>query len=270
MLWMWGNMEPSSDKSVKPSRYTVQVVSKALDVLNVLASKGSMSLAEICQQVEQPKSSVFRYLVTLEEHGYVQRSRHGDEYSLGLKLIELGRAVTKQFTVHEVALPFMRQLLDSFRETVNLAILESGKVVYLEILEGTHSIRMAARPGQNDFAHSTAIGKAILAYSPAAEVENVVKQHGLPALTSATITTYEGLLAELERVRTAGYSVDNIENEQGVRCVAAPILNHQNTPVAAISLSGPVDRIFGAKVELMGKELIQATHTISQQLGYRY
>jgi DNA-binding IclR family transcriptional regulator len=63
---------------------------------------------------------------------------------------------------------------------------------------------------------------------------------------------------------------DNIENEQGVRCVAAPILNHQNTPVAAISLSGPVDRIFGAKVELMGKELIQATHTISQQLGYRY
>ena len=251
------------------SRYTVQVVAKALDVLDALAAKGSMSLTELCQQLDQPKSSVFRYLVTLEEHGYVRRSRNGDDYSLGLKLIELGRAVTNQFTVHEVALPAMRHLLDTFRETVNLAILETGKIVYLEILEGTHSIRMAARPGQRDFAHSTAIGKAILAYSTSAEVEAVVKRHGLPALTPATLTTYEGLLAELERVRAGGYAVDNIENEPGVRCVAAPIFNHYGSPIAAISLSGPADRVFGAKVELMGRALIEATQTISQQLGHR-
>jgi DNA-binding IclR family transcriptional regulator len=177
--------------------------------------------------------------------------------------------VTNQFTVHEVALPFMRGLIEDFGETVNLAILEGGRVVYIEILEGTHSIRMAARPGQRDFAHSTAIGKAILAYSPASEAENVVKRHGLPTRTPATLTTLEGLRAELDIVRERGYSIDNIENELGVRCVAVPIFNHLSRPIAAISVSGPADRMFGAKVELIGESLMTATRAISQQLGYR-
>jgi IclR family acetate operon transcriptional repressor len=251
------------------SRYTVQVLAKALDLLDLLARQGSMSLTQLCQELGQPKSSVFRYLVTLEEHGYVQRLQNGDTFSLGLKLIELGRSVTNQFTVHEVALPFMRGLIEDFGETVNLAILEGGRVVYIEILEGTHSIRMAARPGQRDFAHSTAIGKAILSYSPPSVAEEVVKRHGLPTRTPATLTTLEGLRAELVIIRERGYAIDNIENELGVRCVAVPIFNHQSKPIAAISVSGPADRIFGAKVELIGEALMTATRAISQQLGYR-
>jgi IclR family acetate operon transcriptional repressor len=251
------------------SRYTVQVLAKALDLLDLLARQGAMNLTQLCQELGQPKSSVFRYLVTLEEHGYVQRSHTGDTYSLGLKLLELGQAVTSQFTVHEVALPFMRSLIEQFGETVNLAILEGGRVVYLEILEGTHSIRMAARPGQRDFAHSTGIGKAILAYSDPSEAENVVKRHGLPTRTPATLTTLEGLRAELVTVRERGYAIDNIENELGVRCVAVPIFNHQSNPIAAISVSGPADRIFGAKVELIGEALMSATRMISQRLGHR-
>lgn len=257
--------QPESESS----RYTVQVLAKALDLLDLLARQGAMSLTQLCQELGQPKSSVFRYLVTLEEHGYVQRAQNGETYSLGLKLLELGRSVTNQFTVHEVALPFMRSLIEQFGETVNLAILEGGRVVYIEILEGTHSIRMAARPGQRDFAHSTAIGKAILAYSPPTEAENVVKRHGLPTRTPATITTLEGLRAELVVVRERGYSIDNIENEVGVRCVAVPIFNHLSQPIAAISVSGPADRVFGAKVELIGEALMDATRAISQQLGYR-
>jgi IclR family acetate operon transcriptional repressor len=251
------------------SRYTVHVLAKALDLLDLLASRGSMNLTQICHELGQPKSSVFRYLVTLEGHGYVQKSRNGDEYNLGIKLIELGHVAGRQFTVYEIALPFMRQLVEEFGETVNLAILEEGQVVYLEILEGTHSIRMAARPGQRDFAHSTAIGKAILAHSPPSEVADIVKQHGLPTLTPATITSLEGLRAELQHITQTGYSVDNIENELGVRCVAAPIFNHHATPIAAISVSGPADRIFGAKVELIGQELLEATQVISQKLGHR-
>jgi IclR family acetate operon transcriptional repressor len=163
----------------------------------------------------------------------------------------------------------MHHLLDMFRETVNLAILEDGKVVYLEILEGTQSIRMAARPGQRDYAHSTAIGKAMLAHAPAAELEGIVGRYGLPSLTPSTITSLEQLQVELARVRKRGYSVDNIENERGVRCVGAPIFNHQGNGVAAISISGPADRISGSKIEMIGKELVNATRTISEQLGYR-
>jgi DNA-binding IclR family transcriptional regulator len=253
---------------VKSSRYTVHVLAKALDLLDMLAQHGSLSLTELCQALGQPKSSVFRYLVTLEEHGYVRRSPNTEEYSLGIKLIKLGRAVTTQFTMHEAAVPFMRHLQDTFRETVNLAILEEGKVVYLEILEGTQSIRMAARPGQRDFAHSTAIGKAILAYSPDSEVEGVIKRYGLPALTNSTITSIERLQAELAQVREIGYAVDNIENEAGVRCVGAPVFNHEGSVVAGISISGPADRLSGSKIEMIGKELVLSARSISEHLGY--
>jgi DNA-binding IclR family transcriptional regulator len=252
-----------------PSRYTVNVLVKALDLLEVLSHRDSLSLKELCELLEQPKSSVFRYLVTLEDRGYVRRLLNGDEYTLGLKLIELGRSVTTQFTVHEVAIPFMRGLQETFRETVNLAILEAGKVVYLEILEGTQSIRMAARPGQRDFAHSTAIGKAMLAHSSDSEVEAIINRHGLPALTPATITSIERLRAELAQVNEVGYAVDNVENETGVRCVGAPIFNHLGKAVAAISISGPADRLWGAQVEAIGKAIVAATQSISEQLGYR-
>ena len=252
-----------------PSRYTVNVLAKALELLDVLSRSDSLSLKELCEVLEQPKSSVFRYLVTLEDRGYVRRLPNSDEFTLGLKLIALGRAVTTQFSVHEVAIPFMRGLQDTFRETVNLAILEAGKVVYLEILEGTQSIRMAARPGQRDFVHSTAIGKSLLAHSSESEVEAIISRHGLPALTPATITSIERLKVELAQVRELGYAVDNVENEKGVRCVGAPIFNHQGKAVAAISMSGPADRIWGPLVETIGKALATATQSISEQLGYR-
>jgi IclR family acetate operon transcriptional repressor len=252
------------------ARYTIHVLAKALDLLEVLARKGPLTLSELCDQLGQPKSSVFRYLVTLEDRGYVRRAANADEYTLGIKLIELGNVVTTQFNVHEEAISFMRQLQDQFRETVNLALLEDGKVVYLEILEGTHhSIRMAARPGQRDFAHSTAIGKAMMSHMPESDVEMIVKRHGLPALTTATITSIEALKAELARVRETGYAVDNLENEVGVRCVAAPILNHQGGVIAAISMSGPANRISPSQVEIIGRELIIATRSISARMGFR-
>src|SRR5258706_7470294 len=99
----------------KKSRYPIQVLAKALDLLDVLSKHGSLILTELCQHLGQHKSSVFRYLVTVEEHGYVRRSSNTEEFSLGIKLIELGRSVTTQFTVHEAAVPFMRHLNDTFR-----------------------------------------------------------------------------------------------------------------------------------------------------------
>jgi IclR family acetate operon transcriptional repressor len=256
-------------KQENSSRYTVQVLAKALAVLETLAQHGALSLAELAQAVDQPKSSVFRYLVTLEERGYIRRHPATEQYSLGVKLISLGNLVTGQFNVHEEAIGFMRQLLDKFRETVNLAILEDGQIVYLDILEGTQSVRMAARPGQRDFAHSTAIGKSILSHLPHEDLTAILKRHGLPAMTEATITNLEALQVELQRVRERGYAIDNLENEPGVRCVGAPIFNHHAEVIAAISVSGPASRITPSQVEMIGRELIAATRAISERLGYR-
>jgi len=109
-----------------------------------------------------------------------------------------------------------------------------------------------------------------LAYSPDAEVESVVKRYGLPALTNSTITSVERLKAELAQVREIGYAVDNIENEVGVRCVGAPVFNHEGNVIAGISISGPADRLSGSKIEMIGKELVLSARSMSEHLGYRF
>src|SRR5215467_1217269 len=96
-----GESHPPMTAKTKQSRYTIHVLAKALDLLDVLSKRGSLNLTELCQELGQPKSSIFRYLVTLEERGYVRRSPTTEEFSLGIKLVELGRSVTTQFTVHE-------------------------------------------------------------------------------------------------------------------------------------------------------------------------
>ena len=262
-----GPLEQSSGRA-RP-RYAIQVLDKALELLEVLSGERSgLTLAELCARLDLPKSSVFRYLATLEARGYVERSEESDKYLLGLKLFELGNRVAARFDINEVSLPFMRKLLEAFRETVNLGILRDGQVVYLQILEGTHSMRMAARPGQRDWCHSTALGKAMLAYLPEVEVQAVIAQRGLPAFTPRTVTTPEALRAELACVRSRGYAVDDIENEAGVRCVAAPIFNHRGEVIAAISLSGPAERMTHSQLEAIGRELLAGTRAISQRLGY--
>ncbi len=253
-----------------PSRYTIQVLAKALDLLEALGqARAGLTLAELSRRLELPKSSVFRYLATLEARGYVEKVPETDRYRLGLRLFEIGNLVASHFDVTEFALPFMRKLVETFRETVNLAVLYQGEVVYLQILESTRSMRMSAQPGQRNLCHSTALGKALLAYLPESERQAIVAQHGLPALTPRTITTVEQLQEELARVRHRGYAIDDIENEEGVRCVAAPIFNYRGEPIAAISISGPADRMPYGQMELMGKELLAGTRAISRRLGYR-
>lgn len=251
-------------------RYQIQVLAKALTLLNALAAyPNGLSLAEVTCVSNLPKSSAYRYLITFKEDSYIEQIPGTEKYRLGIKLFELGSVVEAQFDVQQVALPVMHHLLESFNETVNLAILESGQMVYLAVLESTQSIRMAARPGRRHYAHSTALGKAILAHLPESKVESILAQQGMVAMTPRTITTTEQLKEDLARVRANGYAVDDIENETGVRCVGAPIFNHQREVIAALSISGPVDRIPIARIECVGRELANSTKVISERLGYR-
>jgi DNA-binding IclR family transcriptional regulator len=251
--------------------YTIHVLAKALDLLELLGSNGSaLGLAEICQRLNLPKSSVFRYLATLEHRGFVKRNPDTNQYRLGLKLLELGNVVVSQFDVREAALPVMRGLHDLAEETVNLAVIDNYQVVYIEVLEGkSHSVRIVGQPGQRQLAHSTAVGKAILAYMPQAEVDALVRRHGLPAFTTKTITTTEALQADLAGVRARGYAMDEEESDAGVRCVGVPIFDHHGGVVAGISISAPIDRMAPARLEKIRRELVAGAATISRQLGYR-
>ena len=250
-------------------KYSLSTAEKTLDILESLASqKNGVGLAELSREIGMPKSTLFRYLATLERRGYVSKDGLTGRYELGFKLFQLGSMAVARHSVREMALPFMHSLLDQFSETVNLGIMESGEVLYLEILESPQAMRMSSRVGNREHAHATSLGKAMLAFMSEAEVEEIVRAPGLPPRTEKTITTLEGLKEELGRVRERGYAIDDEENEPMARCVGVPIFNRFGEVAGALSLAGPAHRFSEAKVESMGQALMEAASRISERMQY--
>ena len=249
--------------------YRIAAVEKALDILEFLSQqRRKPGLRELSQSLNIPKATLFRYLVTLEGRGYVRKNSENDKYGLGLKVLELSNCVLANMTVHEVALPHMQELLDRFRETVNLGVLEDNEVVYIQILESPRSFKMSSHVGGRDFPHATSIGKAMLAFLPEKKVDSIIDTTGLPKRTDKTITSVVQLKEELAMIRQRGYAIDNGENEEGARCVGAPIFDHRGDAIAAISISGPAFRSSNQETEEMGVAVLEVTAQISRKIGY--
>ena len=250
--------------------YRIAAVDKTLDILEALGQqKKEMALPELSKALGMPKATLFRYLVTLENRGYVRKTLNDDRYALGFKVLELGRQVLGNLNLHAMALPFMKTLQAQFQETVNLAVLDGCEIVYIEILESPQTFKMAARVGAHEMAHATSLGKAMLAFLPDEEVERIAETSNLPKRTANTIDSLSQLWPELGMIRERGYAIDEEENEAGARCVGVPIFDHQGNVVAALSISGPASRLSAAEVEKLGAALVAASQQISQGMGYQ-
>ena len=233
-----GSMK-NSDKDV----YYIEVVGRALDVLEVFAQeqKSQLSLKEIADRVNQSMNTVFRLLYTLAAHGFIVKTNK--QYELGSKLLDLTRAKMRHTDVVALARPHMDALLGRFRETVNLGVIMDGKVRYVEVRESPERFRLVEQVGGTDPLHCTALGKAHLAFLPFAEVRDLLKIHGMPKVTEHTLHTLAALKADLETIRARGYAIDPQESMLGGFCIAAPILDGNGRPVAAISVAGPYMRL---------------------------
>lgn len=170
--------------------------------------------------------------------------------------------------IRQVALPHLQVLRDEFDESVNLAILDGAYVVYVERLVGTRALGVRTEVGKREPAHSTALGKAILSCLTKAEVKTFVKQHGLPQVTSHTITSSDRLCLELDKTRERGFAIDNEESELGERCVAAPIFDHVGRVAAAVSVSAPILRLPMSETPRFGVQVRKTAEAISRSLGY--
>jgi IclR family acetate operon transcriptional repressor len=249
--------------------YIVQPVFKALQVLRCLGDeRRELALSEICYRVDLPKTTVFRYLQTLCACGFVTHDADTDLYRIGLRVWALGQSLQEPLRIRELALPPMRALRDRFNETVNLGVLDGPEVVYLEIIESRRSLRMQAQLGGRDPVYSTALGKAVLAFKP----EEQWAAH-LPAdlapRTGRTVLSLAKLRQDLALARERGYALDDEENEEGARCIAAPVLNTKGQPIAAISLSAPVTRMGDRLLPKAADAVIEVAAAIAQRLGYR-
>src|SRR5215475_2146545 len=198
------------DGAAEDRDYTVRAVDRVCAILDLLqGSIEGTSLVDVAHATELPKSSAWRYLWTLENHRYVERSPESGLYRLGLGFV--GTQSRQVEALRQRALPWLEELRDAFGETLNLGILDGDGVIYLEIVESRRGVRLAARRGDRDPIHSTALGKAISAHLPESRVREILEHTGMPSQTDATITNAEDYFSELEKIRRSGYAVDNEE-----------------------------------------------------------
>lgn len=246
-------------------KYTVPVVRSTFRILEELSRAEALGISELAGRTRIPKSTVFRILSTLFDLGYVVRDS-GRNFALGVALSRLGSAEADGAALRNLALPYMLDLRNHFGETVNLGVLNFDKVTYIEVVPSEFALRLQETRGSSVQMHASALGKAILAFSPPDLVENMVRGRKLAILTQNTICDADDLLLELKRVRSCGYAFDRGEISLLARCVAAPIKDSSGAAVAAISVSGPASRFMPRKDSPVIAALARAAGEISSKL----
>jgi IclR family KDG regulon transcriptional repressor len=230
------------------NRYQIRSVDRALSILQLFSVESPRwSVVELSTKVQLPVSTTYRLLSTLESRNFIRYRQTTGKYEIGLACLQVASALRPQLDLTQEAAPYLEELRKSFKETVHLAILVDMQVVYLEKLPGLHPIvLMGSRVGSVSPAYCTGLGKAMLAFLPPDEVDRHFHTTGLISFTPNTIVDVGTLHVELEKVRRMGYALDQEEHEPQVVCVAAPILNHSGVVLAAISVSGPAQRMYSA------------------------
>jgi IclR family transcriptional regulator, acetate operon repressor len=206
-----------------------------------------------------PKSSVHRYLEVLVQEGFLERDLQSGLYRLGARIVAL--AINEAPLLVQKARPHLERLRDRFDETVNLGVLSGDNIVYLDIVESPRTVRLAARIGDRDMVHATALGKAIAAQLPEEEVKALLKRTGLPRRTANTITRAADFMTHLDLVRSHGFGLDDQENDMEGRCVAVAIPGPRVQ--YAISLSGITTRFPMSKTAEVAREIRQIIAELS-------
>ncbi len=247
----------------------VNTVFKAIRILEKLGVGQALGLSEISRELGLPKSSAHGILETLVLEKVAEKNDATGKYSLGVRLIELGNRAQQGLDICRIAAPFLKGLNLEFDETVHLTILDGDEVLYVDCVESQRRLRTYSVIGVRAPLYCTSVGKAILAFLPDAEIERIAGEKGLAAITLTTITTMQRLFEEVETIRSLGYAVDDMEHEDHIRCVGAPIRNARGEVFASISLSGPAERNTRARIAQMTPSLVRVTEDISRRLGFR-
>lgn len=254
----------------RPVESPSTAVERTLLILEAAAQREQgLSNAEFSRKLKIPKSSASYILRTLEKHGYLRRDDESGRYRLGIKVLALSRGALSGVDVRAAAAPIMRHLVNQIHITAHLAVLDHGEAVYVERVDAPGFIKMDTWVGRRMAVHSTAVGKALVAYMTPQEQAAIANHHTLRKLTRHTITSPTRLLKEFEHVRQLGYSVDDEENNLGVRCVGAPIFNAQGKIEASIGATGTTAAVTRDGVPRLAEIVKDAARRISHKLGYR-
>lgn len=255
------------ERDPKLERNCVPMILKTFEVLERFREKpeGLTYTDLIDRNPDIPKISIYRILCSLEYLGYLQKDPHSNKFELGAKFIELGRITEKQQDIVRITRPYMEKLCQEYGENVNLVKLEGAEFVRLNLIEGSHPLRVMEYTSRSDDVYSSATTKTILALYSEEDKRQVVESLQFKQLTPHTISSKRAFYEELTKVAQIGYAVDDEENLLGVRCVSAPLRDHNGYPLAAISVTGPSFRITPERIPEIGRHLIGVTNEISEK-----
>jgi DNA-binding IclR family transcriptional regulator len=261
---------PAPKAAKKPTVYRVQVLDRAVQILNLLADEhAGIGLMDIAERLKLHKSTVHRLVTVLETSRFVERNAVTAKYHLGSRLMEMGLSAASRLDVYEVAGPHLRELVKETGETAHLAVLREGQVVSLINVESSQTLRTPTTVGTRNPAHCTSTGKAMLAFAAPDQLEAFLQQETFPSFTRKTITSRVRFKTEMAEIQAKGYSIDDEEREPGLRCIGAPVWDSSGEVVAAISIAGPVFRITRSRLPALSRTVMKTAANISASLGYR-
>jgi len=252
------------------AKNAVPALERGLRILECLAQNHNpLTFTALQQQLDIPRASLFRLLMTLTKNGYVMAMPEGKGYQLGTKILSLVSRLLDRLDVRIYARPFMQQLMEETGETVELSILDNGELLCIEKIEGSESIRLFTQIGSHyPTLHASAPGKAHLAYVSPPDFEKFIFEHGLPQLTENTITNVNVLKSQLEQIRQELIAFDDQERRLGVRRFASPIFDCNSKKIAVLDLAGPVFRLTLDRKQYFSELVRETAQRISQNLGF--
>jgi DNA-binding IclR family transcriptional regulator len=266
---MASNNDLESDAEAEGGQHGgVQSVERALTVLEILAREGHAGVSEIAEEMGIHKSTVSRLMGSLVSRDMVHQNSERGKYQLGFGILRLASSIPGRLSLVHEARPVLESLALDFKETVNLAVLRSNYAVNVDQAMGPSTLATYDWVGSLTPLHATSSGKILLAALSADERDRILKETGLPARTSRTVTNRKELDKQLLDAAGKGYAVVREEFEIGLNAVAVPVFNHQGAVAGAISISGPAFRFDPEKIPGLVESLKEAGLKVSANMGY--
>jgi IclR family acetate operon transcriptional repressor len=247
----------------------VQSLVKALRLLEILSTgtAGGLSLKDISKQSGFPASTTHRLLSTLQQERFARFDSESLKWSIGVKTFSIGNAFVRDRDLIQTAKPFMRALMETTGETVNLAIHSADMAVYVAQVESRQMMRAMAAPGMRVPLYCSGVGKAMLASRSEQECSVILANTAMRKVTPKTITDMTDIRKALTETLKNGYAIDDEEHAIGLRCVASLIYDENSEMVGGLSISGPLARIPDSKFQELGELVCNTARNITREFG---
>lgn len=238
-----------------------------MEVFEYLSEAQGKPLTKLADEMRQSPATVYRILVTLEGRGLVEFDHEEQVWYVGPRAFVIGARFLRRTSLVDRARPIMRKLMETTGETANIGIGKEDAVLFLSQVETRANIRAFFPPGSLSPMHASGIGKALLAYMEPERLDRLLSKGLMTRFTVHTIIDPAALRQNLEAIRESGFSVDNEERNEGMRCIAAPVFDMNGEAVAGISISGPTSRVGASEIEELSRPVIKAAHQLSLAIG---